>query len=165
MSFILLVNLQDEIIGNTPRDILLPSDIYRVSALWVENSKGEVLIAQRAYTKKKWPWLWWPAVAGTIEVGETYEENIYKEAVEEIGLSKTNFTVEPKELTHGQNRYFLQWFSTVVDYDLDFFKLQKDEVEAIQRIHKTSLLDDIKKSPEKYTFSLTKNPFIASRLK
>lgn len=83
-----IVNENDEIIGHKLREEVDPkNDIYRVSALWVTNSAGDVLIAQRKLTKKHAPGKWEPAVAGTVEKGETDESNIYKEAQEEIGLS------------------------------------------------------------------------------
>ena len=50
-------------------------DNYRVSALWVTNTMGEVLLAQRSLKDDHQPGLWGPAAAGTVEK-ETYEENM-----------------------------------------------------------------------------------------
>ena len=61
-------------------------DIWRISALWVKNSKGEILLARRSYSKRLSPGKWGPAAAGTLEPDETYDSNILKEAKEEIGL-------------------------------------------------------------------------------
>jgi isopentenyldiphosphate isomerase len=50
-----IVNLDDEIIGYKERSEITLQDIYRVSALWIENSKGEILLAQRGFMKKHNP--------------------------------------------------------------------------------------------------------------
>lgn len=74
-----VVNDSDEVIGHKFRnDIDFVKDIYRVAALWLTNSQGQVLIAQRLLTKDKDPGKWGPAAAGTLEKDETYESNIYK---------------------------------------------------------------------------------------
>lgn len=82
----IIVNEQDEEIGVKHRHDITSDDIYRVSALWIENSHGDVLMSQRGFMKRNNPGKWSAAVAGTIDEGESYSENIYKEAEEEIGL-------------------------------------------------------------------------------
>lgn len=62
---IIIVNENDEIIGHKARGTLEQLDIYRVSALWIKNSQGDILLAQRKFTKKHDPGKWGPAVAGT----------------------------------------------------------------------------------------------------
>lgn len=49
---IVIVNDQDEVIGHKERGTIAQDDIYRVSALWVTNSNGDILLAQRHHTKK-----------------------------------------------------------------------------------------------------------------
>ena len=73
---IIIDNENDEIIGYKNINALNQSDIYRTSALWIKNSKGDIFLAQRAFSKKHSPGKWGPAVAGTIEKGETYYTNI-----------------------------------------------------------------------------------------
>lgn len=93
---IVVVNENDEVVGAKKRGTIATDDIYRVSALWITNSNGDVLLAQRALTKKNDPGKWGPAVAGTVEEGETYLGNITKETEEEIGLKDVQFTEGPK---------------------------------------------------------------------
>lgn len=69
-SRIIVVNDQDEIIGLKERDTLVQADIYRVAALWVVNSAGDILLAQRKFTKTHDPGKWGPAVAGTVDEGD-----------------------------------------------------------------------------------------------
>ena len=84
MALIPVVNEQDEIIGYKERAEIQKDDIYRIVSLRITNPQGQILIAQRAFTKKHAPGKRSPAVAGTVEKGETYEQNIRKEAKEEL---------------------------------------------------------------------------------
>ena len=52
---IIIVNDLDKVIGYKERDKMTSKDIYRVSVLWIINSKGEILLAKRALTKKSDP--------------------------------------------------------------------------------------------------------------
>ena len=55
------------VIGQKQRELLEPPDIFRSSSLWITNSKGEVLIAQRSHSKKLDPGKWGEAVGGVVE--------------------------------------------------------------------------------------------------
>ena len=151
-----IVNENDEVIGAKERselDYLV--DIYRFSALWITNSKGQSLIAQRALTKDKDPGKWGPAVAGTIEEGETYDQNIYKEAMEEIGLEGVTFTKSIKVYSSTPRRAFAQWYITQIDRDLSTLTRQKEEVEALAWIDTEQLKRELVDMPDKYIPSMT----------
>jgi len=95
MGKIVIVDENDNKIGHKEYGETNPDDIYRVSALWLTNQKGEVLIARRAYNKKLDPGKWGTAASGTVDEGETYYENIVKETEEEIGLTGVEFKKGP----------------------------------------------------------------------
>ena len=67
-----IVNEQDEIIGHKEKKDRNPKDIMRITALWLTDLEGNMLLAQRSFNKKHDPGLWASAVAGTVEEGETY---------------------------------------------------------------------------------------------
>ena len=48
---IIIVDEKDNVIGSKPRSQIVDSDIYRVSALFVYNIEGEILLGKRAATK------------------------------------------------------------------------------------------------------------------
>jgi isopentenyl-diphosphate delta-isomerase len=153
---IVIVNENDEIIGSKERDAIVKGDIYRVSALWITNSAGQILLAQRAYNKKHNPGKWGPAVAGTVEVGEDYDDNIIKEAEEELGLKNINPKKVTKVRRRGEHDYFCQIYSAVVDKNLDEFKIQKSEVENIKWMSREELAASMENDPENYLESLKK---------
>ncbi len=154
---IVIVDKDDNIIGSRERDELLPSDIYRVSALWLTNSKGEILIAQRAFTKKKDPGNWGPAAAGTLEEGEDYDSNIVKEIAEELGLSVAleDLKRRPKMLLHGRgNDYFTQWYFLCLDKPAEEFIIQKDEVAQVKWYSADKLQKEFAEHPEKFLYAM-----------
>lgn len=150
MAKVIIVDKEDQIVGSKERDEVGPGDIERVTALWLTNSKGEVLLAQRSLAKKNSPGKWGPAVAGTVEEGETYESNIIKEAKEEIGLINFDFNLGPKFYVESSHNYFVQFFLATADHALEYFQIQKEEVEQLRWIPKTNLLSDFQKHPELY---------------
>lgn len=151
MTKIIIVNEKDEIIGYKERGSLSSEDIYRVSALIVYNSKNEVLLAQRKFTKRNNPGKWGPAVAGTNDEGETYESNIIKEAEEEIGLIGFDMKKRIKErVNEGKSNYFGLGFETVVNRDISEFKIQEKEVEQIKWFNREEVLDLIKDNSEEF---------------
>lgn len=127
-----IVNENDKIIGYRDRSDRNNELIYRVSALYIEDTKGNVLLARRSLTKKHDPGKQGPAVAGTVEEGETYESNIIKEAEEEIGLKNFTFQVGDKKRTKGRYNYFAQEFNLVLPEGFNDFKIDKTEVEEIK---------------------------------
>ena len=67
---IIVVDEKYNIINLTPRNLVDEKGLrYRVSALWVTDSKGRILLAQRVLTKRHNPGKWGRAVAGTVEEG------------------------------------------------------------------------------------------------
>lgn len=133
MELSTIVNNQDEVIWSKPRIEISSGDIYRVSALWIENSKWEILLAQRGFMKSNGPWKWWAAVAGTVEKDESYDENIYKEAQEEIGLRWMDFKKWEKLFRDmWERKFFCQYYDLYLDRDVDEFILEENEVESVR---------------------------------
>lgn len=58
MEQLIIVNDKDEVIGSRGREEILPDDIYRISCLWITNSKNQILLAQRNLNKKHNPGKW-----------------------------------------------------------------------------------------------------------
>lgn len=154
---IIIVDEKDNVIGYKDRDTLKPEDIYRVSALWVVNSRGEILLAKRALTKTHSPGKWGPAVAGTVEEGEDYLTNIIKEAAEEIGLNNIAPQTCPKVRVSGQYNYFCQWYTLVSDKALNEFAIDKSEVAEIRWFSRDELYKKLQIDPTKFVKSIPRS--------
>lgn len=147
----IIVDEEDNSIGLKDRnEIDYKKDFYRAAGVWIVNSKDEVLLAQRKFTKAKDPGKWGPAVAGTVEGGETYESNAYKETEEEIGVSGIKLELGPKQKMSYPRKYFVQWFIGKIDKPAEEFTIQEEEVEQVKWISKEELLKDTKVNPNKY---------------
>lgn len=154
MTRSVVVNQNDEVIGYKHRDEIERGDIGRVSALWLQNTQGEVLIAQRAFTKKFSPGKWGPAVAGTVDEGEDYDDNMVKEIAEEIGL-----VVQINELTKGGKQYvdgtqhdiFVQWYFLERDIPIEQFVYPPQEVAALRYVPVNELILWAHEKPEEFS--------------
>lgn len=144
-----IVNEQDEVMGYKDWKDKDPKDITRVSGLWVTDHKDNILLAQRAFTKKYDPGLWGPAVAGTVEEGETYESNVKKEAQEEIGLVDFKLKEGPKIRLSIHHEYFVQYFFTTIPSNYAF-NVPNEEVVRLQWISKDRLRQQFKEKPEMF---------------
>jgi len=147
---IIIVDNNDKIIGSKARGTLDKDDIYRVSALWITNFKNNILLAKRHHTKTHNPNKWGPAVAGTVEEHETYENNIVKEAEEELNLKDTKFELGPKTRTDDIYHHFTQWYILKTNKDLADFKIQTNEVEEIRWFSAQELEKQIQEHPEEF---------------
>ena len=154
MAKIAVVNDKDEIIGYKDGEALKDDDIYRVSALWLTNPKGEVLIARRSYNKKNDPGKWGTAVAGTVDEGETYYENIVKETEEEIGLTGLEFKKGPYGRNTKGKQFFYQWYIAQTDKGIADMKIDEEEVEEIRWITHKQLIEETEKNPDEFISSM-----------
>lgn len=63
-----------------------PGEYWRVCDVWLVNKKGELLIQRRSLDKPNWPGAWCESAGGAIRSGETPEEGMLRETMEEIGV-------------------------------------------------------------------------------
>jgi isopentenyldiphosphate isomerase len=148
----ILVNDNDEIIGHKLRSELVDADRWRICSVLLINDKHEVLIAQRAATKRHSPLKWGPSCAGTLSKGESYEECAARELAEELGVRG----VELKVLSYdkydddiGSKRY-CKTFAATCNWDLDKFVAQKEEVESLEWIDEQKLKNRLREEPERF---------------
>jgi isopentenyldiphosphate isomerase len=146
-----VVNQNDEVIGFKERADVDPStDIVRSASLWITNSKGDILLAQRKFTKRNNPGKWSEAVGGTVEGEDDYESTMLREAEEEIGLVVSNYEIGPKQYVDSPAKYFVQWYTTVVDRPVDAFTVQEEELEQLAWISEEQFARELVRTPEKY---------------
>ena len=150
MTRIVIVDEADTPIGLKERDEIQPDDIYRVSAIWITNSKGDILMAQRAFTKKHSPGRWGAAVVGTVDEGEDYLDNAVKEAQEEICLN-----IDPAVLTKGPHQkicqpyrnFFCQWYFYTTDIPVENLTRKEDEVAEIRWMTRDAVQEMVETEP------------------
>ena len=153
---ITIVNKNDEVIAYKERaDLDVDKDIVRSASLWITNSKGEILLAQRKFDKRTDPGKWAEAVGGTVDNEDSYEDTVYREADEELGVKNEMFTIGPKQFVAGPPaNYFVQWYYAVLDWPIEKFVPQVSEVEQIAWWSPDALERDMDEHPEKYIDAL-----------
>jgi len=82
-----VVDENDRVIGSATRGECNgnPSVIHRAAYALIFNSEGKLFLHKRSKTKDTCPGMWSISVAGHVTQGETYEETIAREIIEEIG--------------------------------------------------------------------------------
>ncbi len=147
-----LVDEHDDILGYKPRHQLETSDRFRSTAIWLENSQGEVLLAKRHITKQPHPGLWGPAATGTVSHHETFLQNAYRELSEELGMEKVLLAEvhrSPVDHPNGAKRYTV-WFKGFTDQPIHDFQLQPSEVSEVSWVSKVWLRNDLAQNPQHY---------------
>lgn len=154
-DIIIIVDKDDNIIWHKNRlELDYQKDIYRVSALWVKNSKWEILLAQRAFTKRHDPWKWWPAVAWTCDKWDTYKSCILRETEEEIWIKITNPVKYKKVRKISTYNYFTQWYHIILDKDISDFIKEAWQVENLKWFTKDEIKRKLKEEPDIYFWSI-----------
>lgn len=160
---VIVVDENDIVIGYKNRSDRNPEDIIRISGIWIENEKNEVLISQRSLAKKNNPGKWGPAAAGTLERGETYLSNALKEVGEEIGISLNEGQIIflGSFYRESSHKYFAGTFFAQISSCTKFI-LQTEEVADVRWVSLVDLKREITEYPD--NFLLNFNDGILKRI-
>ena len=118
-------------------DWCLKEGEYHLSVLGViQRPDGKYLITKRA-ADKAWAPGWWEVSGGAAIAGETSEEVVKREILEETGLDVTNaeggflFSYHRENPGEGDN-YFVDVYKYHMDFTEEDIKLQTEETNAFQ---------------------------------
>lgn len=138
-----LVNENDEVVGTVYKSVAHkdPKLFHREITIFIFNHKGETLLQQRSSKKKVDPLKWEVACAGHIGAGEDPLECANRELEEELGIkSDLNFIgkVFEEDLKNTESKFYWLYYGF---YELNDFKLQEEEVEAVRWIKISEFAD------------------------
>ena len=118
-------------------DWCLKEGEYHLSVLGViQRPDGKYLITKRA-ADKAWAAGWWEVSGGAAIAGETSEDAVKREILEETGLDVTNaeggflFSYHRENPGEGDN-YFVDVYKYHMDFTEEDIKLQTEETNAFQ---------------------------------
>lgn len=151
---LILVNEADEEIGQMAKlEAHQKGILHRAFSLFIFNSKGELLLQQRAMHKYHSPGLWTNTCCSHQRAGETNKEAGKRRLAEEMG-----FSCELKEVFNFI--YKASFDNGLTEHELDHVMvgqyeadpiINKEEVMEFKWITLSDLKQDMEKHPEKYT--------------
>lgn len=120
---------------------------HKAVAVFIVNSKGQVLLQKRSAKKKMWPNMWDITAGGHVDSGEFGFESIIREIKEELGIDidKKDITFIGSSISSNikgdiKNNHFNEYY--IVNKDLDESKLllNEDEVSSVKWIEKDDII-------------------------
>ena len=153
-EFVVLVDQDDHKLGLMEKQQAhVAGLLHRAFSVFVFNSKGELMIQQRAASKYHSPTLWTNTCCSHPRDNETYEQAAHRRLEEEMGFDceleyKFNFIykahLENDLIEHELDHVFIGTFD-------DEPKLNPDEVMAYRWVELDDLKKDMEKNPQNYT--------------
>ena len=128
--------------------------------VWIMNQKGELLFQQRSKNKKVNPNKW-TRTGGHVDSGETPLKAVQRETYEEIGVKipldkfkLLNINKEEVYISDYQiiNRHFIYSYLALVDFKIEDYTMQEEEVSNLKYITVEEMEDAYKNKDNSYTF-------------
>ena len=154
MEHVVLVDEQDTQVGIMEKMAahIVPR-LHRAFSIFIFNSKGEMLLQQRALSKYHSPGLWTNTCCSHPRNGETLEQATARRLKEEMGMQCDMHEVftfiykAPVGLGLIEHEFDHVWFGTSDEEP----QINREEVEAWKYMNLDDIAVDIKAHPELYT--------------
>ena len=131
---------------------------HKAVALYIINSKDQVLLQKRSANKKLWPNLWDMSAGGHVLAGEFGFQAIIREIKEELGtdIEKNDITFIGSSTSVNIkkdiiNKHFNEYYIVNKDIDISKLKLQEEEVSDIKWFDKEDILARIENNYQDIT--------------
>jgi len=129
--------------------------LHKAISIVLFNSKGEMLLQQRAFSKYHWAGIWSNTCCSHPRQGESFKEAASRRLKEELGIETTLhgqffFIYQAKDEKSGLTEHEYDWvFTGTFDGQFDY---NTHEINAIKWITKADLDREMKAHPEQYSF-------------
>lgn len=154
MELVDIVNENNELTGQVEeRWKAIEKGLWRRTvSCWIMNEKGEILLQKRTPSKRRNPNKW-AKTGGQVDSKETPEEVIFREVKEELGIEIPKEQIKVVNIRKSEKgKRFAYNFLFVVNYKLEDYTLQKEEVSEV-RYYTIEELEVAKKvNDSNYTF-------------
>ena len=121
-------------------DAFADGEYYVCCEIWIQNSRGQLLMTQRHPDKKAGGL--WEFTGGGVLAGETTKQAAVRELEEELGVQVDESELSLLEVYQHRN-YFMDIFVVKKDMDLATLVLQPEEVVDIKWVSHEELLQMI----------------------
>ena len=154
MEQVILVDEQDQPIGLMEKQAAhIGPHLHRAFSVFIFNSKGELLMQQRALSKYHSPGLWTNTCCSHPRSGETLEEATSRRLLEEMGIAcpmKEVYTFIYKAPV-GQGLTEHEFDHVFIGQSDDIPNINTDEVASWKYMRLDDLKKDLEIYPELYT--------------
>ena len=123
---------------------------HKAVALFIINSKNQVLLQKRSANKRMWPNLWDITAGGHVLAGEFGFQSIIREIKEEIGIdiSQNDITFIGASTSQNikneiKNKHFNEYYIVNKDIDVSDLVLQEEEVSDAKWFEKDDIINRI----------------------
>lgn len=123
---------------------------HKAVAVFIINSKNQVLLQRRSEKKKMWPGLWDISAGGHVLTGEFGYQAAIREVKEEIGIDITEkdmifigATISETFNSGYSDRHFNEYYIVKMDIDETKLVLQEEEVSDIIWMDKDEIINRI----------------------
>ena len=126
-----IVDKEDCVIGQATRQQVHhdPSLIHRAVGVFVFNTKKQLLMQKRSKTKDMFPGYWVFSVGGHVHTGDTYDNTVKREVVEELGISfPVKLYKKFLEPSDGETEYWATYLAVHNGPFPNFNSTEADEV-------------------------------------
>ena len=154
MEFVVLVDEKDRQIGLMEKQAAhLEPHLHRAFSIFIFNSKGELLLQQRALSKYHSPGLWTNTCCSHPRDGENLEEATSRRLLEEMGMTCEMHEVYTfiYKAPVGQGLTEHEFDHVWIGQSDDEPQINREEVESWKYMSLNDLKEDIKLHPERYT--------------
>ncbi len=151
---VVLVNEKDEKMGLMEKlEAHEKAVLHRAFSIFLFNSKGELLLQQRALTKYHTPGLWTNTCCSHPRDGESLDEATTRRLMEEMGMTakmeKAFDFIYKAEV--GQGLIEHEFDHVFVGYTDQIPTINKEEVESYRYATLTQIREEISLNPEHFT--------------
>lgn len=155
VEYVVLVNEQNEVLGTMPKADVhgATTPLHRAFSSFIFNSKGELLLQQRAASKKTWPLVWSNTCCGHPTLEESSVEAARRRLSFELGLDIADLEeVAPYRYCFTRDGVMENEICPIVVGKTDDApKLNPDEVEAVRWIPWTEFVEEIRTNPQNWS--------------
>ena len=153
-EYVVLVDANDNPIGLMEKmEAHIKAELHRAFSIFIFNTKGEMLLQQRAFSKYHTPGLWTNTCCSHPRHEETLEQATARRLQEEMGMK-----CELKEVFHFT--YKADVTQGLMEHEIDHVfvgttdvvpEINPDEVESYKYDTMENIRMDIEKNPQDYT--------------
>jgi isopentenyl-diphosphate Delta-isomerase len=129
--------------------------LHKAISVIIFNSKGEMLIQQRAFTKYHWAGIWSNTCCSHPRQGESFLDAAQRRLQEELGIvtplkQEFYFLYKAKDEKSGLTEHEFDWVFTGT-FD-EPFEYNRHEINDIKWMTKEALEKDMQAQPDQYSF-------------